>query len=153
MNRLCCVAKLLRELNLRMDFNSFKSRLLAQKVVYVAQTLLNIDLGYKFIWHIRGPYSKALSRDLRMLDKVHDCSCVELGGGALLRLKSLLGELRGVSSDLSYTLEILASYLMLVNEVYPKPDDPLKELISRKPYVRYEDAVKVLSVMNKYLGG
>ncbi|MEM0453058.1 MAG: hypothetical protein QXO98_00160 [Sulfolobales archaeon] len=151
MSRSCCVAKLLRDLGVRSDFKSFKDRLLAQKIVYLAQTIFGINFGYRFIWHIRGPYSKSLSRDLRTPEVYDECSCLEVENSALLRLKSLLNELKGLNIDISLALEIIASYLMLLRDVFPKPEDPVKELMIRKPYISGENIKTALSVISKYL--
>ncbi|MEM1982563.1 MAG: hypothetical protein QXD94_03065 [Sulfolobales archaeon] len=151
MSRSCCVAKLLRDLGVRSDFKSFKDRLLAQKIVYLAQTIFGINFGYRFIWHIRGPYSKSLSRDLRTPEVYDECSCLEVENNALLRLKSLLNELKGLNIDISLALEIIASYLMLLRDVFPKPEDPVKELMIRKPYISGENIKTALSVISKYL--
>jgi hypothetical protein len=150
MSRACCVVKMLRELGIRSDFNSFKDRLLAQKIVYIAQTVFGIDFGYKFIWHIRGPYSKILSRDLRVsVDPT--CRCPELSSESLGKLKSLINDLRSLDNDLSVSAEVLASYLMLSRDVYPRPEDPIKELISRKPYISYDDVQNILKIYSKYV--
>ncbi|MEM2376847.1 MAG: hypothetical protein QXZ10_04460, partial [Sulfolobales archaeon] len=70
---------------------------------------------------------------------------------ALLRLKSLLNELKGLNIDISLALEIIASYLMLLRDVFPKPEDPVKELMIRKPYISGENIKTALSVISKYL--
>jgi hypothetical protein len=150
MSRACCVVKMLKELGIRSDFNSFKDRLLAQKIVYIAQTVFGIDFGYKFIWHIRGPYSKTLSRDLRVSTD-STCRCPELSSESLSRLKSLVNDLRGLGKDLSISTEVLASYLMLSRDVYPRPEDPIKELISRKSYISYEDVQNILKIYSRYV--
>jgi len=150
MSKACCVVKMLKELGIRPDFNSFKDRLLAQKIVYIAQTVFGIDFGYKFIWHIRGPYSKDLSRDLRVSTDP-TCRCPELNSESLSRLKSLINDLRSLGKDLRISMEVLASYLMLSRDVYPKPEDPIKELLSRKPYISCEDVQNVLKIYSKYV--
>lgn len=149
MIRKCCVIRLLREVGIRSDFKAFKDRLLAQKIVYIAQTLFNIDFNYRFIWHMRGPYSKALSRDLRTYSKLL-CECDNMDRASIVKLTSLIDELRNTSKGLGHAAEVLASYLMLSKEVYPKPENPLKELTSRKPYITYEDVEEVLRIARKY---
>ncbi len=146
----CCITKLLMDVGINSDFRLFKDRLLAQKVVYIAQTLFNINFGYRFIWHIRGPYSKALSKDLRAPEGYSMCRCPELDNNSVLRLKSLINELRGLNVDLSLSLEIIASYLMLSKDVYPRPEDPAKELLLRKPYIGHENISAILNVFSKY---
>lgn len=147
----CCITKLLVDLGIYPDFKLFKDRLLAQKIVYLVQTIFNVNFGYKFIWHIRGPYSKALSRDLKAPEDYGVCRCSEMDGNTVLKLKSFISELRGLNMDLSLSLEIIASYLMLSRDVYPRPEDPVKELLSRKPYISYENVNAVLRISGKYL--
>ena len=41
------------------DYDSnYNRRLIFVKLVYLFQSLTGINLGYNFIWHIDGPYSK-----------------------------------------------------------------------------------------------
>jgi DNA-directed RNA polymerase subunit F len=70
---------------------------------------------------------------------------------SLGKLKSLINDLRNLGNDLSVSAEILASYLMLSRDVYPRPEDPIKELISRKPYISYDDVQNILKIYSKYV--
>ncbi len=147
----CCVIKLLRELGIRSNFKSFDERLLAQKIIYLAQSLFNIDFGYKFVWHIRGPYSKALSKDLRAYSSKTLCECNDLSRDSITKIITLINELRSASKGLSHSVEVLASYVMLTRDVYPRSQDPYKDLTSKKPYITYEDVNEVLSIARKYV--
>ena len=44
------------------DIDTLDDRKLIQKAVYLGQ-LSGVDLGYRFGWYIRGPYSTSLTRD------------------------------------------------------------------------------------------
>jgi len=57
------LALTLNELGMRCDVSGFDSRLILQKTVYLIEEA-GIRLGYSFNWHLRGPYSPALTRDL-----------------------------------------------------------------------------------------
>ena len=41
--------------------NDFNKRLIFVKMVYLFQSLTGISLGYNFVWHINGPYSKTVN--------------------------------------------------------------------------------------------
>ncbi|MHA1731449.1 MAG: hypothetical protein ACTSU5_05875 [Promethearchaeota archaeon] len=42
--------------------NNFSNRLVLQKTIYLIQKL-GFDLGYRFNWYLRGPYSPSLAAD------------------------------------------------------------------------------------------
>ena len=41
--------------------DDYSTRLIFVKLVYLFQSLSGISLGYNFIWHIDGPYSKLVN--------------------------------------------------------------------------------------------
>lgn len=54
-------------------------RLRIQKTIYLLQ-LFNLDLGYRFVWRHRGPYSFSLSEDVDYLfDLVAEINGVQIG--------------------------------------------------------------------------
>lgn len=52
----------LDELDVPFEIKTFDDRKRVQKAVYLGQ-LSGVDLGYRFGWYIRGPYSTSLTRD------------------------------------------------------------------------------------------
>ena len=58
--RLAGLAAFMRELGL--DLSDFDQRLLTQKAVYLFQ-VLGVDLGYRYNWYLKGPYSPSLTQD------------------------------------------------------------------------------------------
>ncbi|MDU1911928.1 hypothetical protein [Fusobacterium sp.] len=48
---------------MRLSNESFEDRLISQKKIYLLESL-GIDLGYKYNWYTRGPYSPSLAIDL-----------------------------------------------------------------------------------------
>jgi len=54
------------ELGLQGEIDSFQNRKNLQKAVYLGQ-LSGIDLGYRYSWYLRGPYSTGLARDYYQL--------------------------------------------------------------------------------------
>src|ERR1700680_4200455 len=60
--RLTVLALLLDALGVGADIETVDDRKRVQKAVYVAQRS-GVDLGYRYSWYKRGPYSRALTRD------------------------------------------------------------------------------------------
>lgn len=56
------VVAILKELGVALDTSSMESRIQMQKAIYLAQAI-GVDLGYRFGWYVRGPYSSALADD------------------------------------------------------------------------------------------
>ncbi|MCD6324467.1 MAG: hypothetical protein J7L55_05115 [Desulfurococcales archaeon] len=142
----CCATYVVREV-LGEEPNDFSGRLAAQKLIYLIQKVLGINLGYSFMWFSRGPYSKALAKDLRGCEEGVKC----LGDDELRKARELISRLRGSGVPLTKALEIAASYLMLRDEVFPKPEDPVKELLERKPFIKDEEVNAVLDVLSPFL--
>jgi uncharacterized protein YwgA len=55
------------------DINDLEARKRFQKAVYLGQ-LAGVDLGYRYGWYLRGPYSPQLARDYYQL-----AEAIELG--------------------------------------------------------------------------
>ncbi len=127
--------------------DSFRDRLIVQKALYLAQAC-GIDLGYRFKWHARGPYSKGLARDMRMGFSVKPEPLVNVDG-CLDKAKRLIYRLRSLPGDESYWFEVAASLHMLAKGVYPPSRNPVDELVSRKPYIKRDDAELVYSILRE----
>lgn len=56
------LALVLEYLGVPINLQTFSNRLNVQKKVYLAQ-IAAIDLGYRYGWYIRGPYSPSLTQD------------------------------------------------------------------------------------------
>lgn len=64
------LALVLQHLGLPFTLDTFSQRLTLQKEVYLAQ-LTGADLGYRFNWYLRGPYSPGLTVDaFTLVDEV-----------------------------------------------------------------------------------
>ena len=59
------------------DINKFNDRLILQKLTYILKNA-GLDFGYRFNWHIRGPYSISLSSDAFEFYQNPDRGCVEI---------------------------------------------------------------------------
>ncbi|MBW8034403.1 MAG: hypothetical protein FVQ79_01700 [Planctomycetes bacterium] len=65
--RLIALGVYLRELRIEPhDIEKFEGRKMTQKAVYLAQ-YDGADLGYRYIWDSKGPYSPALAEDYNAL--------------------------------------------------------------------------------------
>lgn len=56
------LALVLEHLGVPINLQTFSNRLNVQKKVYLAQ-IAGTDLGYRYGWYIRGPYSTGLTQD------------------------------------------------------------------------------------------
>jgi hypothetical protein len=69
---------------------------------------------------------------------------------ALEAVKKLLFSVKDQTAKLDVkTLEIVASLVMLCRDVYPKPLDPVEELIKRKKLFK-EDVLRIWKVIDKF---
>lgn len=125
-------------LGVGIDSDVFESRIRAQKLAYILQTILNTDLYDDFNFYIRGPYSKKLaveyfsdSSDFRNGRSSYQPTAAESGG--IERIKPLL---------MAFTindLEIIASLLYLRKELHLDEETAEKVLEERKPHLKMED--------------
>jgi hypothetical protein len=60
--RLIVLQRFIEALGEPADISSIDSRKRFQKAVYLGQ-LSGIDLGYRYSWYVRGPYSTSLTQD------------------------------------------------------------------------------------------
>ncbi len=60
--RLIALKLLLDELGVPDSIDTIDDRKRVQKAIYLGQ-LSGVDLGYRFGWYLKGPYSPALSKD------------------------------------------------------------------------------------------
>ncbi|MBR1154391.1 hypothetical protein [Bradyrhizobium sp. JYMT SZCCT0428] len=60
--RLIVLKRFVEALGEPADISSIDSRKRFQKAVYLGQ-LAGVDLGYRYSWYVRGPYSTALTKD------------------------------------------------------------------------------------------
>ncbi len=118
----------------------FQRRLVAQKLAYLIEKAMG-ESDHRFMWHRHGPYSRSLARELR---RTAPCTPSE----ERLRIaKELVTKLAEAVGDPVRGLEIAASLKMLVEEVYPRPEDPVEELLRRKPHLRREEVLRVSSLL------
>ena len=88
----------IKEMGLPTDVSgSFANRLKLQKALYLIQ-LTGVDLGYRFSWYLRGPYSTALAKDLFELESLLQSEEKEEVSGYQFtaKIKSLLSKSVGL---------------------------------------------------------
>lgn len=120
------------------DITSFENRKLFQKAVYLGQ-VAGVDLGYRYGWYVKGPYSTELTRDY------YAAAEALAGGDAIPADKKLKADIRqklaavqplfvvprGVALPKADWLELLASwhYLRKVNKL---DEAKARELMQRQ---------------------
>lgn len=135
---------------------TFSERLNVQKKVYLVQAL-GYDLGYRFSWYLRGPYSRHLTEDAFALrDELaagdNDADGFDLADsvkGIVGRAKELWKLPNGLNLDADRWLELLAS-LHYLKEVSYWPSEAdrsfepvFAKLIESKPqFENQKDAAK-----------
>ncbi len=126
------------------------------EVVYLAQRLLNFNLGYRFSWLASGPYSKALATELREHSSTCADSVTTIGSGgvrvAARMLRSLITEAATTAGlPPRKALNIIASYVMLAYDVYPKPADTVAEVLRVRRWACRKVVEGVVAVLSKFL--
>lgn len=140
------LALVLDYLEVPIDLGTFSKRFNIQKKVYLAQ-IAGADLGYRFGWYLRGPYSKSLTEDAFTLkDEVAegdaDYRAYRLDRAATQGLdlaKKLWEEPKAFAESSDEWLELLASLHYLRHIAYRPAgtkrnfDDVFTLLIQSKP--------------------
>ncbi len=117
-----------------------------QYLIYIMEKLFNIDLGYKFRLLAKGPYSRKLSSDLKRLG--HGLKCRDELNYKVLR--EFIKELNHCDSNIRLILKVLATYVMLSKDVYPRPKDIIKE-VSKICRLNDHEVHRILSKFRSYL--
>lgn len=141
--KLLALKLFLDELKIDASIDTLDDRKRVQKAIYLGQ-LTGADLGYRFGWYIRGPYSPDLTKDyysLADLPVAHESEkgpvklkpsvCAQLGV-----IRPLLEPPPGLALAQEDWLELLASlhYLRTVSR-YPA-DKARQEIEEKKPHLK-----------------
>lgn len=143
--------KLIGYLNLlgvKIDSDRFESRIKAQKLTYIIQTIIGKHLYNDFNFYIRGPYSRELARDYfgskeDFVNGKSDYKPTKEEYEEIERIKPLLNTLNQTD------LEIVASLLFLEKEMGLDENKAEIELNSRKPHLKIEDIWKGTNTIKK----
>lgn len=136
------------EIGLRLKLDTFPDRLILQKKLYLVQAA-GLDLGYRYNWYLKGPYSPSLTADAFLLEEEiasneRDYTEYELAERArdqALRATGVWELPEGQQIEPDLWLELLSSVHYLKNTAYwPKKegvtfDDVFARLIRSKPHL------------------
>ncbi|HEY4311886.1 MAG TPA: hypothetical protein VGN12_20730 [Pirellulales bacterium] len=108
-----------------LKLQTFSERLNVQKRIYLIQTL-GYDLGYRFSWYLRGPYSRHLTDDAFALRNELDAGDTDADGfllaesakQSIVRAHQLWTLPQGTSVQPDAWLEVLASLHYLKEVAY-----------------------------------
>ncbi len=125
---------------LREDLDDESFKLVVQKLGYLLQVVGGLDLGLDFRWFSRGPYSKGLASIYRIVRDVDVSVLNDEDREKVLRtydfLTKIFDELETMNvNEKVMVLETVSSLIMLCRDVYPRPVEPLSELLVRKRYI------------------
>jgi uncharacterized protein YwgA len=140
--RLTALKAFLDELGISATIDTIDDRKRVQKAVYLGQ-LSGVDLGYRYGWYLKGPYSPELTRDYYGLAE-EMATAEPTGSGVRLReplrqrlatVRPLLQPPAEVNLATEDWLELLASadYLRRVSK-YP-PDKMAETIRIQKPHL------------------
>ena len=152
------LALALEHANVPLHVDEFDERLVLQKAVYLLQEA-GVHLGYRYRWHLRGPYSPDLASDVFFLAGLQnrlkdDLEKWQLDEESKQRISKLKEMLAGTAvSVVAKHLELLASVLFLIRTGQVMPNDPVQisSLLqaNKKPFNR-EDAERAVGELNQY---
>jgi len=140
--RLIVLKLFLDELGIPDNIDTVDDRVRVQKAVYLGQSS-GVDLGYRFGWYVRGPYSPALARDYYSLAEAIASGDTDYREKELREpIRSRLREIRPlleVPNEIPLTkegwLELVASLHYLLRVRNHTWTDALKILASEKPHL------------------
>lgn len=124
----------LSELGEEFKIDSLDDRLRLQKAVYIGQ-LFDVDLGYRYSWYVKGPYSPQLTQDYFKLKEEQEAGAVEGNlrpeiKARLAEVKSFLVKPANVALGTAQWYELLAS-LHYLYKISGLTRDKVLETIAR----------------------
>jgi uncharacterized protein YwgA len=156
--RLIALKLFLEVLSISSDINTVDERKKIQKSIYLGQ-IAGVDLGYRFGWYLKGPYSPELTKDYYDLDEALIEGDIEYKKKDLnSQLKEKLQAIQPIISppdDLPLSQEDWLELLASVHYQFSKYDsDIAKTNIKREkenlvPYIlRAEEALRKSHLLN-----
>jgi uncharacterized protein YwgA len=114
---LAVLSVFLEELGVEPEITTVADRKRVQKAVYLGQRG-GVDLGYRFSWYKKGPYSPMLTRDYYSLSEARDIGehvngarlAPDTARDLLQRVKSIFAVPKDLNLPQEDWLELLASY-------------------------------------------
>jgi hypothetical protein len=141
--KLAALKLFLDELGIDSSIDTIDDRKRVQKAVYLGQ-IARVDLGYRFGWYIRGPYSPGLTKDYFALADAVNTGELDTQGRTLkpelrerLRtIRPLLNPPREVSLPPEDWLELLASLHFLRSVSKFDRDKAAARIRQEKPHLQ-----------------
>ena len=135
-------------LGINIDKNIFESRIKAQKMAYILQTVLGTKLYEDFNFYIRGPYSRKLAAEY-----FSDSSGFKEGKSDYPLTKPESEEIERIRPTImiltTTDLEIVASLLYLRKELHLDEENAEQALHERKPHLKLEDIWRGTNTIKK----
>ncbi len=151
--RLAGLAAFMRELSLSLD--GFSNRILTQKTIYLCQ-VVGVDLGYRYNWYLKGPYSPALTSDAFELKDITQFQNVRLKDhvrGKIQVVNDLLAKHHNYDLEKADWSELLVS-LHYLRHISPQPvkktkDEVINALCECKNYFTSDQAACAWDELNQ----
>jgi hypothetical protein len=148
-SNLLALKLVLNELGVEANIDTIDDRKRVQKAVYLAQ-LPGVDLGYRFGWYLRGPYSTDLTKDYYALAEattteggVPERHLSDAARQRLQQVKPLVPVPAGVDLPQEDWLELVSSVHFLRRVAKLDREHALQKLQTEKPrLVRWHDAAE-----------
>ena len=138
----------LGSLGINIDNDIFESRVKAQKMAYILQTLLDTKLYEDFNFYIRGPYSRKLAAEY-----FSDSATFKEGKSDYRLTAQESEEIKRVRPTISalntIDLEIVASLLYLRKELHLDEEGAELRLHELKPHIKLEDIWRGTNTIKK----
>lgn len=138
----------LNALGISIDKDIFESRIKAQKMAYILQTVLDTKLYEDFNFYIRGPYSRKLA-----VDYFSDSKGFKEGKSNYQPTKPESEEIKRIRPMImiltTTDLEIVASLLYLRKELLLDEESAERMLHERKPHLKLEDIWRGTNTIKK----
>lgn len=139
-SRLILLKLILDKLHIPASINTIDDRKRVQKAVYLGQRT-GVDLGYRFGWYLRGPYSSDLARDYYALDEaIRDGETDHVGrqliaqaAAKIATIADLMSPPQGVALEQEDWLELVASLDYLIRVQRCSTVQAKKTLVREKP--------------------
>lgn len=144
-------------LNVSLDMDTFDNRLVLQKSIYLMQ-VFGVDLGFRFGWHLRGPYCSDLTKtafELKENPESADPEGITLPASVIERIERFkhwaASSKPGNLPEIDW-LELLASMHYIRHVAYVRKSKTkeivCQELISRKPWYQQEQIDSAWNALN-----
>lgn len=139
-DQLTVLQLVLDHLQMDNDVSTIDDRIALQKTVCLAQEA-GLQMGYSFNWHVRGPYSSALSNDYYQLAApsnpvekyVKRYELTSTARTALEKVKKAIEPPKNVSLGRVHWLELLASIAFLMRRYQMSKAEAQEKIRVSKP--------------------